>query len=373
MDEAHHWERSFQDAALDPSLWANTLADLADHTGSARAQLIGLGDKAISFNWVTHADPWMLEDFEQIDGGHADINFRIAAERINGNRRILFEADYDEAKSALRSDIYLEFCEKYQIPYGCQSVLLQETGQMIGFALLRTERDGRTTEESRRTFALADRAARTGVRMQIALEKQGLSLVGGMLGDMSVNCILLDRTGRVGAMTEGAERHMADRAGVLRAIGGRLFGVTQHATREIDRALGDVIDKGGSTHRRLLLARPEDDDGHGETRPFRVDFFRLQQREWSLGFVPAAAVVIRDQGLPGERDEDARLLGLAFGLTTAEASVALLLARGHTREQITAVRNVSNETLRVQVRNIYAKTGCNREAELVLLLAELLG
>jgi DNA-binding CsgD family transcriptional regulator len=59
-------------------------------------------------------------------------------------------------------------------------------------------------------------------------------------------------------------------------------------------------------------------------------------------------------------------------LTPAEADVALLLCQGRPRDEIAAHRGVSSETLRSQLRSIYSKLGCNREAELIILARSVL-
>ena len=44
------------------------------------------------------------------------------------------------------------------------------------------------------------------------------------------------------------------------------------------------------------------------------------------------------------------------------------IASGQSRQQVAAARMVSAETLKVQLRSIYDKTGCGREAQLVRLV-----
>jgi DNA-binding CsgD family transcriptional regulator len=60
-----------------------------------------------------------------------------------------------------------------------------------------------------------------------------------------------------------------------------------------------------------------------------------------------------------------------FGLTSAEASVALALAAGRSAEEIAAERAVSLPTVRTQIRQILAKTGALHVRDLVRLLAGL--
>lgn len=68
---------------------------------------------------------------------------------------------------------------------------------------------------------------------------------------------------------------------------------------------------------------------------------------------------------------DAFLLGHAFDLTPAEAQVAVAMASGARPEEIARRRSVSSQTVRTQVRSLYAKLDVSREADLVRVLAAL--
>jgi DNA-binding CsgD family transcriptional regulator len=57
-----------------------------------------------------------------------------------------------------------------------------------------------------------------------------------------------------------------------------------------------------------------------------------------------------------------------FDLTPAEARVARSIASGKTIESIATDGGVSRETVRSHVRSVLAKTGCDRQAEIVALL-----
>ena len=67
----------------------------------------------------------------------------------------------------------------------------------------------------------------------------------------------------------------------------------------------------------------------------------------------------------------AQALQQLFGLTAAEASVALALAAGRSAEEIAGERAVSLPTVRTQIRQILAKTGALHVRDLVRLLAGL--
>lgn len=67
----------------------------------------------------------------------------------------------------------------------------------------------------------------------------------------------------------------------------------------------------------------------------------------------------------------AKWLNQLYGLTPAEAEVALAIASGKTLEEIAGTNGVTKNTVRVQTQSILSKTGVRRQAELVALLARI--
>ncbi|HEY0920734.1 helix-turn-helix transcriptional regulator [Devosia sp.] len=81
----------------------------------------------------------------------------------------------------------------------------------------------------------------------------------------------------------------------------------------------------------------------------------------------AALVVVTAVAMPKAPLREV-LYGL-FDLTPAEARVAAALVRGGSVESVAAATGVSTETVRTQLKSVMAKTGTNRQTELVLLLS----
>ena len=65
------------------------------------------------------------------------------------------------------------------------------------------------------------------------------------------------------------------------------------------------------------------------------------------------------------------MLRSLFGLTPAEARVAVRLQRGETPSEVADALGLSRETIRRQLKAVFAKTNTRRQAELALLLARL--
>jgi PAS domain S-box-containing protein len=63
------------------------------------------------------------------------------------------------------------------------------------------------------------------------------------------------------------------------------------------------------------------------------------------------------------------LLKSIFGLTSAEARVAALIASGYSLQQLAERLHISIETARTELKQVYAKVGVSRQAELAAMLA----
>lgn len=86
------------------------------------------------------------------------------------------------------------------------------------------------------------------------------------------------------------------------------------------------------------------------------------------GFERAARVLLIVHPLNQMSVLDRRLVGEAFGLTLAEATVGTRIAHGVAPADIAAERRVSTQTVRTQLRTIYRKTGVRRQSDLVRVL-----
>lgn len=354
------WGAAFEDAVIGPGGWESALGFLAEATGSMRAQLVGFGGaRALPFNWITNISARELALFAEIDGHAPSLNFRVAADRV-AKREIVFEADYDEAVADLDGDDYRDFCEQTHMPYGCQTMLVCQDGA-VGLALLRSRRDGRTDERIRTIFREAAGAARIAVRMQVALEQQGNLLVADCLEAMSAACLLFDGRGRLRTCTAAAEEQLSG-LDHLRLRDDRLIAQDPVLAARLDRAFAGLTRPDGQNHVRLSLRTAS-----AALPAIELDLFRIRRREWSFGFEPNVIGVIRS----GARNVPTHAaLAAAFGFTPAESAIAASLSQGKSRQEIARERGVAVETLRGQLKTLYAKSGCRREAELVALLAQ---
>ncbi|WP_159730665.1 helix-turn-helix transcriptional regulator [Methylosinus sp. Ce-a6] len=85
-------------------------------------------------------------------------------------------------------------------------------------------------------------------------------------------------------------------------------------------------------------------------------------------FAAGDVLLVATELTAGAAPEATLLQGL-FDLTPAEARVARAIVAGRTTLEIATDHGVSPETVRTQIRAVYAKTGASRQVELVRLLS----
>jgi DNA-binding CsgD family transcriptional regulator len=167
-------------------------------------------------------------------------------------------------------------------------------------------------------------------------------------------CLLVDRNGRVVFMNFAGE-DMVAHSESLRLAGSTLTGANPETTSELRRlfarAAGDSPVAGqmsitaASGRRTLIFVDPVPTS----------DFL-------SAGTRPYAAVWVNDGKTRVPR---LRRMQTIFGLTTAEAGLAGELASGRTLAEVADEHGVSRNTVRNQLKSVFAKTGARSQSDLV--------
>lgn len=349
-------------AALQPERWVDALDTMARHIGASHGQLIGIGGvRDVVFNIASNFDASAFAKFVEVGGGSGQVNFRVAASQRDIARglydSILHESHYDEVIPELSTRQYVDWCDEIDVPFGCQTNLVIDGFGVVGFAALRKRREGRTTPEQRKIFSRAAAAARRGVRLQERLEGEQARFLSGAYESIGICAFILDRRGRVLAHTSRADDLLIE--GEIQRSGA--FLTANAKPMSLRQAVEALIHDEGLANIRVRV----------ETQPGRppllIEGFRLPLKSWSFGRLPHAVLIVdaprRDRA--GVR----QMLTVLYGLTAAEADIAVRLFDGKSRPEIANERGVTAETLRGQIKRVYAKCGVDDEASLMRLLA----
>jgi DNA-binding CsgD family transcriptional regulator len=183
------------------------------------------------------------------------------------------------------------------------------------------------------------------------------------LDRLSVGIVLLDRTART-IFVNAVARAMTAYDGPLRLRNSVLTAFSQpHSQR-----LGELIDAAARGVPIGTMSIPHPHDG----RLFTILVSSVRSRDidrfGSLGMHDVAAMlVIHDPARPMEIPVE--WIMDAYGLTQAEARVALCAASGATVPEAAHRLNVSPNTIKTHLRKVFAKTGTGRQSELARVMA----
>lgn len=259
----------------------------------------------------------------------------------------------------LRSEYYNDFATRHGI-HAVMGVKLAHDDRFFGtFSLQRSPSQGAFGPEDQqrleplvRHLQLASRlqAQTSALRSQADLARAALDFVGGAVW-------ITDGTGRVLLANAAAERTMADGT-VFLAAQGRLQAV--HGRQSLEEALA-LATRPAAVRASYLLLDPE-----GRSPPVAVLPLPAES-PYGVAFQRPLALVLA-RGRQDDASKALRALGTLYGLTPAEARVALQVADGVSPADIARQGDVSASTVRAQLQSAYGKLRVRRQAELARLV-----
>ncbi|HXK23887.1 MAG TPA: hypothetical protein VMS55_14540 [Myxococcota bacterium] len=189
-----------------------------------------------------------------------------------------------------------------------------------------------------------------------------------LLDRLPYGVLLLDQRGRTLAANREAERILAARDG-LGVRGGAVQASHPNAQKMLAAAVGQTCDV---TRRRsadvgalLVVPRPS------AARAYQVLLAPVPERprERIFGFTETRTAAVMVMSDPEAAPEPAaETLSRLFGLTPAVAKLAAAVAAGRTIAEHAEEARITQGTARWHLKELFARTGTSRQAELVRLL-----
>jgi DNA-binding CsgD family transcriptional regulator len=337
-----------------PETWPDVLdaiGRIADTTG---ASLFVSKDEVL--HWV--ASPETRERAERFvkDGliRRGQLAARLFALGIPG---FLILADFFTAEELDREPTYCELWRPQGIAYGMATAIPIPTGENVFFVLSRRMEHGPFERASAgKLDELRPHLARS-VLISARLQLERARVAGEALAALGVPALVFDQTGKVLAANQ-----------LIEALTGfvrwQAFDRVSLKDKGADQLLRDAVATIESDSRPEVRSFPVRDAEAEATMVAHVIPIRLSARDIFVRCFAVLALtpMTRPQAPPVE------LVQSLFDLTPAEARVARSLASGKTVEAIATEGEVSVNTVRTHVRQVLAKTGCERQAEVVALL-----
>lgn len=358
------------DAAFEPGGWAAALDCIGVEFSSPNGS-VQFCDLATNL-WIAPAlRGYSASSLEQYNAHYRNIDVWIDATPKTSLASFVRVSEHLPVDLLHRSEFHADFLRPYDLDYCIGAFLPIEPGYIGAVSLNRTHGVGDfTAEEQSRLDALVPHLVRA---MQLWRRLDGAG-AARELGFSALDClagcvILVDENGAILHANAAADALLAARDGLLREPGGRrLWAVESAAT---DRLMALVAHATARSSSRGELA------GGGLTiprrgkRPLAVLVTPLPADRNADGWQrPAALVFVTDPEASPPAAVEARLASV-FRLTRAETRLASGLIAGLSVTQAANALALSRDTLKTQLRSIFAKTGTRRQSELLALVARL--
>lgn len=353
-------EALFLDAATDPCAWQTALDCVAQESGSRGAALLTVEGRG-PFILPTAAMGEVAERYVK-EGWH-ERDFRYAGIPRMKRKGIFVDQHIVDPEEMGRIAYYADFLQP--MGFGWFAGLKVETGDDLWcLTLQRGTAGGPYLEAEQESLVRLGRIVSRAATLARQLEFARLEGAVDMASAFRDACMFVDRFGRVVKLNPRAEAMVGKQ---FQLHDGRVtFAHRSSAAlqRHIDAAIWPELAPDAAAHLPVCVPQPE-------ARPLIFQAIRL--RGPSHGFFSPAYALLVIKDLNDRTTPDVAHLQAAFGLTAAEARLANALVLEFSLVDAAAYLNSSHETVRTQLKTVFAKTGTRTQAQLVDLLGRMRG
>lgn len=361
MDEGVLLE-AFRGAAMGMRSWTSALDLVA---GAARARIGQIAamsaEGAMTFNLLSGTSPDEEAAYWEVGGPDPARNPRTRGLLAAPPLVAIVDDDYVSRELRDRTPIYRTLFAQSDVPSSLQIRTITPGGGTIALCLQRPGSSGEADMRERRFIEALFPGVADAV---IAAQAMGLESDRGTLATaehLAGPAMLLGADLTVVSLSPTAEVMVRD-GGVLAVRNGRLRARGAGGQARLDHGFAAVAHAPVAL-RRMTRVMLDAADG----TIVAVDLCPLPVRISGPMSLAQVLLVVR-QPSAVEDSQVIAALRAGFGLTAAEASVAMLVADGLSIAAVAARRGAAIGTVRAQLKMVFEKTGCRRQAELVLKL-----
>ena len=354
------------DAALDRSLWVDVLAKAAALVGGPAATLFWKDvvnktggvfyDVGISLHYrQLYFDKYIKSDPTTTAHLFAEIEEPMATADI---------LPYDEF---LQTRNYLEWARPQGL-VDCVFALLDKSATSVAmFGVFRHERDGVVDDETRRRMRLVVPHIRRAVLIGrvIDLKTAEAATFAQILDGLSAGMLLVDASGRIVHANAKGHALLAE-GSVLSTVGRKL---TAHDA-SAEQALHDVFLAAGSGDAAVGIkgiAVPIKARSGEQYVAHVLPLTSGARQRAGKTYTAAAAVFVQKAALATPSPPE--VIARTYKLTPTELRVLLAVVEIGGVPDVAEALGMSAETVKTHLGHVYEKTGVNRQAEFVKLIA----
>lgn len=354
---------SFNEAVLRQDMWETSLGRMANAFGGSFATFEWI-DKATGRH-IQHFDNSEIEIKDEYLSYYMPINPRIAFGNRAGSPDIMHDNIFMAEKEMDRHEFYSDFLRSFDLRYFL-AFRAYETENEVGlFTIQKSSQNGVAGEdEIRAIHHLAPSLRRVAdLQVQHGRAFARMQNMEDVLEASDNGILLLDELGQINEMNATAETILRENDGLVYSKG-RLSCTNFKTDKKLYDALclasgGKILEPVNSN---ILVPRPSG------LPPYKINVQYIGnngERFRQLG--STFVVLITDPSQ--NRTVDITELMDGFGLTTAEANVALAIAMGKTAHEIASELKVALPTTRTHIQRVMHKLAVNKQADIVRILA----
>lgn len=339
-------------AALMPEAWPQTMMVIAGRVGAAGGNLIRQSDAGVDFVPTDSVADSVREFLEQGWGQQNTRVSRMVARAAHPG--FLTDSHLHSKEELVNLPMYRDFLTPRGEAAGAGTLVQGAMNDALIFALEAFP----SHEASRAAVPWLDTLRPDLARammLSAQIHREKLRASAQTLNALGLAAAFLDRKGKPLAMNHLFEGHLGvllqDRQDRLRAVEGTS-----------DRGLREALHQMRTATKGFSLPL-RNADREGLTV---LHLIPLRREARDIFFAATAIAVLADP--QNRRLPQAGLIQALFDVSPAEARVARSIARGKSPNLIAVESNLSVETVRTYLKQVYYKTGTSRQSELAALL-----
>jgi DNA-binding CsgD family transcriptional regulator len=354
---------SLYDAAMEPDLWDAFLQQLAETTCAQSAGLVMLD---VSRNVFTMSRSWKFDPeatrLYQERYGSMDV----WAQRGLAKRAVL--TCTSEALCPLSelatTEVYNDFMLRFGVEHAMFAVAENTGSRLACVSLYRNSSRPEFTTSDLATLRVLTPHVQRAFKLHfkfsdLKAQSEGLEKAIDML---PTGMIFFGAKGNVAFMNRSASLTVGERDGLLATHAGlqaERAAESSLLVKTIREACATLTGEGLSAGGTVMVSRRT-------RRPLQIQISPIRDMAIETSQPVSAVAFVRD---PNQRQRPPQdILRTLFGFSPAENRVALLLGEGRSPREIAQAIGVSFNTVRSQMKSIFAKAGVKRQGELIRLL-----
>jgi DNA-binding CsgD family transcriptional regulator/PAS domain-containing protein len=341
------------DAALDADLWPSVLEQFAETFGSTKAHLAEDNLTSTAGKLMSYGiDPAFPGLYAQYYATRNVLWKNVVQQSLNG---VLTDRMIMPREELTRSEFYNDFLR----PQGSEEVLCvadkpHVDGICTTLVLAREQRYGRWVPKDIKalTKVVPHLRRSLGINRQIGNLRVVNDLAEEALYRINRGLVLVDASGSVLFVNRAAERLFENRS--LRLERGRLQAPRASETTQLHRLVAETAQRGIGGSLVIMQA---------SGAPLLVSAAPMKGRS-----APTPGVILFVREIDAWSAPNLTSFTRYFGLTAAEAAMAVELTKADGVSAAAARLRISRATARTHLIHIFQKTGTRRQAELVRLM-----